>query len=149
MTKNGRWGFRQVFLAGESYGTTRAAALSNYLQERVGVKGVSGVVLISTVLNFSVLMPGENNDVPFALYLPSYAAVGWYHKKAGVGKPLEAWLQRMRKIMRPTTTHGGLGQGGEFKCRRSGESGGAGGGADGTEQGVCAGVGFANTAGAV
>ncbi len=90
MTKNGRWG-SPVFLAGESYGTTRAAALSNYLQERVGVS-VSGVVLISTVLNFSVLMPGQNNDVPFALYLPSYAAVGWYHKKAGVGKPLDAWL---------------------------------------------------------
>jgi len=79
LTKNQRWG-SPVFLAGESYGTTRAAGLSNYLQERVGVS-VSVVILISTVLNFGTLSPAENNDMPYALYLPSYAAVAWYHKK--------------------------------------------------------------------
>ena len=79
LTKHQRWG-SPVFLAGESYGTTRAAGLADYLQERVGVS-VSGVVLISTVLNFMTLQPGENNDTPFALYLPTYAAVAWYHKK--------------------------------------------------------------------
>ncbi|MGN6367060.1 MAG: S10 family peptidase [Phycisphaerae bacterium] len=84
LTRYERWG-SPVFLAGESYGTTRAAALSNYLQERLGVN-VSGVVLISTVLNFSVLNPGENNDLGFALYLPSYSAVAWYHKKLDMTK---------------------------------------------------------------
>jgi carboxypeptidase C (cathepsin A) len=79
-------------LAGESDGTTRAAALSNYLQERVGVS-VSGVVLISTVLNFAELSPGENNDMPFALYLPTYAATAWYHKKVAGGQGLEALLK--------------------------------------------------------
>ncbi len=44
LTKNRRWG-SPVFLAGESYGTTRAAGLADYLQERVGVS-VSGVILI-------------------------------------------------------------------------------------------------------
>jgi carboxypeptidase C (cathepsin A) len=84
LTKTGRWG-SPIFLAGESYGTTRAAGLANYLQERVGVN-VSGVILISTVLNFAVLEPGENNDLPFALYLPSYSAVAWYHKKLDMTK---------------------------------------------------------------
>jgi carboxypeptidase C (cathepsin A) len=91
LTKNQRWG-SAVYLAGESYGTTRAAGLSNYLQERVGVS-VSGVVLISTVLNFGMLSPGENNDVPFALYLPTYAATAWYHKKVPAGPGLEALLK--------------------------------------------------------
>jgi carboxypeptidase C (cathepsin A) len=91
LTKNQRWG-SPVFLAGESYGTTRAAGLSNYLQERVGVS-VSGVVLISTVLNFATLSPGESNDLPFALYLPSYAAVASYHKKVAVPQGLDALLK--------------------------------------------------------
>jgi carboxypeptidase C (cathepsin A) len=91
LTKNQRWG-SPVFLAGESYGTTRAAGLSNYLQERVGVS-VSGVVLISTVLNFATLSPGENNDMPFALYLPSYAAVAWHHKKVLAPQGLDALLK--------------------------------------------------------
>ncbi|HUO07268.1 MAG TPA: peptidase S10 [Phycisphaerae bacterium] len=98
LTKNERWG-SPVFLAGESYGTTRAAALSNYLQERAGVS-VSGVVLISTVLNFSTLNPGDNNDLPFALYLPSYSAVAWYHKKLDMAKhaDLDALLKESEQF---------------------------------------------------
>jgi carboxypeptidase C (cathepsin A) len=91
LTKNGRWG-SPVFVGGESYGTTRAAGLADYLQERVGL-APSGIILISTVLNFGVLSPSEANDLPFSLYLPSYAAAAWYHKKAGVGKSLDAWLK--------------------------------------------------------
>jgi carboxypeptidase C (cathepsin A) len=79
LTKNNRWD-SPVFVAGESYGTTRAAALADHLQSRVGVQ-VSGVILMSTVLNFGLLDPSESNDTPFALYLPSYAAVAWYHHK--------------------------------------------------------------------
>src|SRR6202000_257635 len=75
LTRYERWG-SPVFLAGESYGTTRAAGLSNYLQERLGIN-VSGVVLISTVLNFATLNPGESNDLPFILYFPTYAANAW------------------------------------------------------------------------
>jgi carboxypeptidase C (cathepsin A) len=84
LTKNHRWG-SPVYIAGESYGTTRAAGLSSHLLDRVGVS-VSGIILVSTVINFGALSPGENNDLPFALYLPSYAATAWYHKKAEQGK---------------------------------------------------------------
>ena len=91
LTKNQRWGSK-VFLAGESYGTTRAAALSNYLQDRVGVS-VTGVTLISTVLNFATLSPSEANDLPYALYLPSYAAVASYHKKVQMPKGFDQLLK--------------------------------------------------------
>jgi len=67
------------FLAGESYGTTRAAALSNVLLED-GIS-LNGVVLISSVLNFQTLSFGSGDDQPYTLYLPTYTALAWYHKK--------------------------------------------------------------------
>src|SRR5262249_54188953 len=49
------------FLAGESYGTTRAAALAQHLQDHVGMY-LNGVLLISSVLNFQTLAFNEGND---------------------------------------------------------------------------------------
>jgi carboxypeptidase C (cathepsin A) len=91
LTRHQRWG-SPVFIAGESYGTTRAAGLANYLQERVGVS-VSGVVLISSVLNFATLSPGEQNDLPYALFLPSYTATAAYHRKIEAPRGLDALLK--------------------------------------------------------
>ncbi|HEY8502961.1 MAG TPA: hypothetical protein VIL46_00165 [Gemmataceae bacterium] len=68
------------FLAGESYGTTRAAALAQHLQERHGIN-LNGVILISAVLNFQTIRFDRGNDLPYVLFLPSYAATAWYHKK--------------------------------------------------------------------
>ncbi|MDJ1496701.1 peptidase S10 [Cytophagaceae bacterium DM2B3-1] len=68
------------FLAGESYGTTRSAGLSGYLQDRHGLY-LNGIVLISSVLNFQTILFNKGNELPFALYLPTYAAIAWYHKK--------------------------------------------------------------------
>ncbi|HSV15117.1 MAG TPA: hypothetical protein VLI90_12735 [Tepidisphaeraceae bacterium] len=79
LTKHNRWASPK-YLAGESYGTTRAAALSDFLAERYGV-AANGIVLISSVLDFQSLIAGKGNDLPYELYLPSYAAVAWYHKK--------------------------------------------------------------------
>jgi carboxypeptidase C (cathepsin A) len=78
-TKNKRWGSPK-FLAGESYGTTRAAGLSNYLQSAYKMY-TNGVVLISAVLNFQTINFAIGNDLPFTLYLPSYAATSWYYKQ--------------------------------------------------------------------
>ncbi len=78
-TRNARWGSPK-FLAGESYGTTRAAGLSGHLQDRYGMY-LNGIVLISSVLNFETIDFNVGNDLPFALYLPSYTATAWYHKK--------------------------------------------------------------------
>jgi len=79
ISRSGRWSSPK-FLAGESYGTTRAAALSDFLHERYGID-LNGICLISTVLNFQVIAAGESNDLPYPMYLPSYAAAAWYHKK--------------------------------------------------------------------
>ena len=73
-----RWS-SPLFLVGESYGTTRAAGLSNYLFEK-GI-GLNGILLISTVLNFQTIRFADNNDMPLVLILPSYAATAWYHKR--------------------------------------------------------------------
>ena len=78
-TRYGRWSSPKI-LAGESYGTTRAAGLSEYLQDRYGMY-VNGIVLISSVLNFQTLQTEPGNDVPYPLYLPTYAATAWYHKR--------------------------------------------------------------------
>ena len=78
LTRNERWR-SPLFLVGESYGTTRAAGLSGYLVEK-GI-ALNGIVLISSVLNFQTLNFGKGNDLPYALFLPTYCATAWYHKK--------------------------------------------------------------------
>jgi carboxypeptidase C (cathepsin A) len=78
-TRNKRWSSPK-FLAGESYGTTRAAGLSGYLQQRFGMY-LNGIVLVSSILNFETAEFDTGNDLPYVLYLPSYTAIAWYHKK--------------------------------------------------------------------
>jgi carboxypeptidase C (cathepsin A) len=76
--RNERWS-SPLFLVGESYGTTRAAGLSNHLFER-GI-GLNGIVLVSTVMNFQTIRFADNNDMPLILIFPSYTATAWYHKQ--------------------------------------------------------------------
>jgi carboxypeptidase C (cathepsin A) len=79
VTRFKRWDSPK-FLAGESYGTTRAAGMSGYLQEHEGIY-LNGIALVSTVLNFETLAFDEGNDLPYPLFLPTYTATAWYHKK--------------------------------------------------------------------
>ncbi len=79
LTRYERWGSPK-YLAGESYGTTRAAGLSLYLLENEGIY-LNGITLISSVLNFETLEFTSGNDLPYALFLPSFTAAAWYHKK--------------------------------------------------------------------
>ncbi|RZS37034.1 carboxypeptidase C (cathepsin A) [Herbihabitans rhizosphaerae] len=76
-SRNGRW-LSPKFLAGESYGTTRAAGVAEHLQTRYGMY-VNGLMLISAVLDFSTLSFNDGNDSPYPLYLPTYAAIAHYH----------------------------------------------------------------------
>jgi carboxypeptidase C (cathepsin A) len=78
LTRYERW-TSPLFLAGESYGTTRASALSGYLIDR-GI-AFNGLLLISTIMNFETTNFAPGNDLPYALFLPSYASTAWYHKK--------------------------------------------------------------------
>ena len=78
-TKHGRWNSPK-FLIGESYGGLRAAGLSGELQDRYHMY-LNGIVLVSAVVDFQTLMTGGNNDIAYALFLPTYATTAWYHKQ--------------------------------------------------------------------
>ena len=80
-SRNGRW-MSPKFIAGESYGTLRAAGLAEHLQTRYGMY-LNGLMLISSVLDLGTVHFSEGNDVPFVNYLPTYAAVAHYHGKHG------------------------------------------------------------------
>src|SRR5205823_1767031 len=73
-----RWS-SPLFLVGESYGTTRASGLSGYLIEH-GI-AFNGIILISTIMNFQTARFARGNDLPYILFLPTYSAIAWYHKK--------------------------------------------------------------------
>jgi len=77
-TRYGRWSSPK-FLIGESYGGLRAAGLSGELQQRYRMY-LNGIVLVSAVVDFQTLMTGGNNDIAYALFLPTYATTAWYHK---------------------------------------------------------------------
>jgi carboxypeptidase C (cathepsin A) len=82
------------YLAGESYGTTRAAGLSKFLTDNYRIY-LNGIFLISPVLNFGTNDYYIGNDLPRALYIPSYTAAAWYHKK--LAPALQADLQKALK----------------------------------------------------
>jgi carboxypeptidase C (cathepsin A) len=92
-TRNKRWSSPK-FIAGESYGTTRAAGLSSYMQQRFGMY-FNGIILISTILNFETAEFDIGNDLPCILYLPTYSAIAWYHKKL----PPDLQAQEVTKVV--------------------------------------------------
>jgi carboxypeptidase C (cathepsin A) len=67
------------FLAGESYGGTRAAGLASLLLDKHNMS-LNGVILVSPALNFETIRFDEGNDLPYVLFLPTYTATAWYHK---------------------------------------------------------------------
>lgn len=99
LTKFDRWNSPK-FLAGESYGTTRAAGLSEYLLRQDGIY-LNGISLISSVLNFETIRFAPGHDLPYILYLPSYTAAAWYHKKLPAdlqNATLESVVEQARKF---------------------------------------------------
>ena len=97
-TRNGRWASPK-FLAGESYGTTRAAGLVHHLQERHGMY-FNGVILISAILNFQTARFDIGNDLPHILFLPTYTATAWFHGRLPpeLGRDLGAILDQVREF---------------------------------------------------
>jgi carboxypeptidase C (cathepsin A) len=78
LTKYQRWA-SPLFLCGESYGTFRAAGLAGYLVER-GI-AFNGIILVSSILNMQTARFTLGNDLPHHLFLPTYAAIAWFHKQ--------------------------------------------------------------------
>ena len=79
LSHNARW-LSPKFIVGESYGTTRAAGLSDYLQEKHGIY-LNGIALVSSVLDFQTISFDAGNNLPFSLFLPTYTAAAWYHQR--------------------------------------------------------------------
>ena len=76
LTRHKRWG-SPVYLAGESYGTTRGAGLANKLQD-IGVV-LKGVILVSCAMDLQSIVFAPANDLPYSLFLPAFANVSQYH----------------------------------------------------------------------
>lgn len=78
-TRYDRW-LSPKFIVGESYGTFRAVGLTEHLYKNYGMN-FNGIVLISLALNFQNFSFELGNDLPYVLFLPTYTASSWYHKK--------------------------------------------------------------------
>lgn len=95
-TRYQRWGSPK-YLCGESYGTTRAAGLSGYLQSRYNMY-INGVALISSILNFQTARFDTGNELPYGLFLPTYAAAAHYHHQLSAdlqALPLKDFLTKV------------------------------------------------------
>ncbi|WP_428407136.1 S10 family peptidase [Hyphococcus sp.] len=94
LVENKRWNSPK-YLIGESYGTTRSAAVLEALESGWTDIAVNGVVLISTVLNFGLDATDAGNEVGYIGLMPGYAATAWYHDK--VDK--DAWGGDMERFL--------------------------------------------------
>lgn len=79
VTEKARWGSPK-YLIGESYGAIRVTGVAEQLQSRFGMY-LNGVVLLSGLLDFATLREASGNDLPYVVFLPSYAAVAHYFGK--------------------------------------------------------------------
>ncbi len=95
ITENKRWNSPK-YIAGESYGTTRAAAVANVLEDEGQSMALNGLILISQALDYAGSTSSHYNITSYLTYLPSMAATAWYHKKAGQSKTLEAFVEEAR-----------------------------------------------------
>ena len=113
VNRNNRWSSPK-YLIGESYGTTRAAGVARYLDDTYSMS-LNGIMMLSSANDFGSLNFETGNDLPYGLFLPSYAAVSWYHKKLNqkyLDMELVAFLDEVR------TFAGGDYQAALFKGRR-------------------------------
>lgn len=94
LIENGRMNSPK-YLVGESYGTFRNAGVMNHLLDE-GI-ALNGVVMVSAVFDLRTLLFPPNDDLPYVVHFPTYAATAWYHNKIA-NKPanLEAFLTEVR-----------------------------------------------------
>ncbi|MBN1272279.1 MAG: peptidase S10 [Candidatus Aminicenantes bacterium] len=89
------------FLLGESYGTYRSAGLSGFLQGRQHGMYLNGIILVSSVLDFSTIGFAPGSTVPYVLFLPHYTATARYHGKLSGDmqqKPLTELLDEVEEF---------------------------------------------------
>ena len=97
VSRYGRWSSPK-YVAGESYGTTRAIGVCDYLRDTHHLN-LNGLILISTANDFAALETTPGNEMPYVHFLPSFAAAAWYHKKAAeqyLNMSLEDYLEEVK-----------------------------------------------------
>lgn len=97
VSKNKRWNAPK-FIAGESFGTTRAAGVAMALHQGGQDMALNGLVLISQALDYTGSTPEPDNLIAFLTYLPTMAATAWYHKKAGSEQALADFVEEARNF---------------------------------------------------
>lgn len=80
VTENQRWNAPR-FLLGESFGTTRAAAVAEILETDFMLR-LNGLIFVSQALDYAGSTPYvRDNLISHITYLPTMAATAWYHNK--------------------------------------------------------------------
>lgn len=97
VTKHQRWNAPK-YLIGESFGTTRAAAVADELMGGGQNMALNGLVMISQALDYAGSTSAHDNITSYLTFLPSMAATAWYHKKAGQGKSLKNFVEEARQF---------------------------------------------------
>jgi len=59
------------------------------------VESVGGIILVSAVLDFQTISFLPGNDTPYFLFLPTYSATAWYHKKL----PSDLQAKKLREVL--------------------------------------------------
>ncbi|MEX0298735.1 MAG: S10 family peptidase [Kordiimonas sp.] len=96
--KNNRWNAPK-YIMGESFGTTRAAAMMPYLENGPEPIRLNGLLLVSQALDYTGSTPTHDNLIAYVTYLPTMAATAWYHNKLD-NRPenLESFLVEVRNF---------------------------------------------------
>ncbi len=97
LREHGRWNSPK-FIGGESYGTTRAAAVVRELEGRNDDVAINGILLISTILDFSIVNTATGNELPHVMHLPTMAATAQYHGRAGAGRSVAEFTDEAREF---------------------------------------------------
>ncbi|MFM1877326.1 MAG: hypothetical protein RLZZ241_192 [Bacteroidota bacterium] len=97
VTTHGRW-MSPKYLIGESFGTTRAVGVANFLEGGGQNMALNGLILISQALDYGGSTSDPYNITSYITYFPSMAAAAWYHKKAGMGQSLDSFLEACREF---------------------------------------------------
>ncbi len=99
ISRYNRWASPK-YLAGESFGTARAIYVCDYLQSCYHI-ALNGIILISCANDYSALQFSGSNDLPYASFVPSYAAAAWYHHRLNEtyqNMSLDDFLSEVRKF---------------------------------------------------
>ncbi|WP_321394279.1 S10 family peptidase [Emcibacter sp.] len=99
VSENRRWNSPK-YVGGESYGTTRTAALVKELQEGYNSMALNGIILVSSIVDFQTVDGhSADNPEPNIFFLPTFAATAWYHGKVDkTGRTFDGFIEEARQF---------------------------------------------------